>query len=240
MQGDQQSMTLLQVEAGHWHGLDDAQLSQAFDWPQLQNGQTTALLLDWRRGPHMDRDAQRLTARRVLQQVLAAHLEVDPAFVIVERQAGQVPGWRVDGSAHPASGSSKDIGISLSHDAGCSLLALRPHARLGVDLLRKRAWTGMLDVASLYLGPAALQRCQDAMLAGPDLLECQFASEWTRHEASLKCQGLALTEWHPGLARHTEVCTFALVESWVASVAWRDDPGAPSQDLSENTARSSI
>jgi len=231
------------VQAGRWPALDDVSLGQAHHWPHLQRGRTTALLLDWRASPdgtgridRMTRDQQRLAARRVLRQVLAAHLKVALDAIVMARQPGLAPQWHVRSTENVTGAAMGPVGVSLSHEEGISLIALRPEAELGVDLFdlfnpsRVQAWPDTLDVATLYLGPEATRRCADAAGLGDTQLARQFGVEWTRHEAAIKCLGHALREWHPALAAQAESCviqSLALPEPWLGAAAWRNPSNPP-------------
>lgn len=117
-------------------------------------------------------------------------------------------------------------GIALSHEVGLSLFALRPAGPVGLDLLRldavPAARAERCRLAADYLGAAAL---------GTEALT--FARAWAGHEAALKCRGLPLAEWTPGLARELQgVCRveLALPAGFVGALVWPE--AAPDGALS--------
>lgn len=99
------------------------------------------------------------------------------------------------------------IGISVSHEAGLSLLAINFSGPVGVDLMQLPEdldWlTHIPALASDYLGPQSAR--QLAALA-PEAQASSFAAAWTRHEARLKCLGLGLQEWQPALEEDLSNC----------------------------------
>jgi 4'-phosphopantetheinyl transferase len=142
------------------------------------------------------RDEARVLVRAALRSFLAPLLGCTPAAVPLHLEPGKAP--RLDTGSRP-------VPLSISHEAGLSLAALRTGGGIGVDLMRG-ADAGLPDwqtIAHDYLGPDAL-----AMLLGLGLRDRQpaFARAWTRHEASLKCLGLQLQEWSPDLARELGRC----------------------------------
>ncbi|HPT48587.1 MAG TPA: 4'-phosphopantetheinyl transferase superfamily protein [Accumulibacter sp.] len=166
-------------------------------------------------------DARRETVRRIVRQTLAERLaELLDTNVEAIGSLGGPPG-RAPCLAAPWS----RVGLSLSHEPGLSLAAVRLHGPVGIDLFR--LGTALPDLERLsrdYLGPATA-----AMLAAQPDAERQtaFAKAWTTHEARLKCLGLALDEWSPTLARHLARCRTASLTApenghWVAALAIAD------------------
>lgn len=125
--------------------------------------------------------------------------------------------------------------VSISHEGERSLLAWCDRGGLGIDLvdvaaLQDTAESDVLATAALYLGPA----WQDDAMAGLDGTDprLHFAHAWARHEASLKCLGLGLTEWvahGPAVLASCEQRPVILPPlsagpgpvRWVAWLAWR-------------------
>ncbi len=103
-------------------------------------------------------------------------------------QLHSVPGQplRVDIPGHR-------IGLSLSHEPGLSLAAIRDGGAVGVDLMRIDAALDWTPVALLYLGAEA---CTEIGRQPPGQQAGHFAQAWTALEARLKCRGAAITEWN--------------------------------------------
>lgn len=93
------------------------------------------------------------------------------------------------------------LNISVSHETGLSVLAIRRSGPVGIDLLRppnNPDWQAQIPtLARDYLGPTIAQKI--ARLPQAEQKE-MFTRSWTEHEARLKCRGLALEEWTPALA----------------------------------------
>lgn len=145
------------------------------------------------------RGAARDLVRTALREFLAPLLGCTPAMVPLHSEPGDAPALN-----H----ASHTVHLSISHEAGLSLAAIRTGGRVGVDLMRAAdaAMAEWKAMAHDYLGPRAAERLQ-----GIDVSQRQlaFAQAWTRHEACLKCMGLHLQEWSPGLAHSLARCRIA-------------------------------
>jgi len=99
------------------------------------------------------------------------------------------------------------LSISVSHETGLSVLAIRRSGPVGIDLLRlpdNPDWKAQIPVlARDYLGPQIAQRI--AHLPPAEQM-AHFARAWAEHEASLKCRGLPLEEWSPALVEKLSPC----------------------------------
>lgn len=146
------------------------------------------------------RDEARALVRAALRSFLGQLAGCEEAAVSLHTEPGQAP--RLDalpGATHLA------LHLSISHETGLSLAAIRSGGRVGVDLMRAAdaAMPDWHDVAQDYLGPdtaAGLLRLDD------EERPAAFARAWTRHEAALKCLGRQLEEWSPGLAHELARC----------------------------------
>ena len=155
-------------------------------------------------------DARRIV-RTALRETLASLLPAGHESLALISVPGQpvrlAPPW--DG-----------IGLSISHEAGLSLLAINLDGPVGIDLLRVAATPADIDaVARDYLG-ADIARTLAMLPTGqrPQF----FARAWTRFEARLKCQALELREWTPELAERLAACSVAELDmpaGWVGAVA---------------------
>jgi 4'-phosphopantetheinyl transferase len=115
------------------------------------------------------------------------------------------------------------LGISVSHEIGLSLLAVRRSGPVGVDLLQlpdTPDWQPqMTTLASDYLGPDSARRIAEQPAHEGSV---QFARDWTAHEARLKCLGLGLSEWSAALEKDLSRCRVQeldLPASYVGAVA---------------------
>jgi 4'-phosphopantetheinyl transferase len=113
-----------------------------------------------------------------------------------------------------------DIGLSVSHEPGLSLLAINLDGPVGVDLLRVAAMPADIDaVARDYLGPDTARAL--AMLPAGQRRRA-FARAWTRFEARLKCRALDLREWTPRIAEWLAACCvtdLVMPAGWMGAVA---------------------
>ena len=149
------------------------------------------------------REAARLSSRNVARVVLGAILGCRPDAVALRSDPGQP--LRLARPAAP-------IGLSLSHESGLSLLAINLQGAVGVDLMRVEDqfdWTSdWQPVARDYFGPDLSMAIGNAPAARRQAL---FAEQWSALEASLKCQGLSLSEWDAARDRDLRRCrTIAL------------------------------
>lgn len=136
----------------------------------------------------------------------------------------EVPLATVAGRAPRLAPPASSVHLSISHEAGLSLAALRVGGPVGVDLmaLADAELPDMLALARDYLGPQAAAEL-DRMPAPQR--QPAFARAWTRHEACLKCLGLPLREWSPALARRIARCrtiSLALPPAYVGAAALLD------------------
>ena len=154
------------------------------------------------------RDSARQCVRDVLRHILAERLACPSATFL------EVPGeaLRIDTAGFTT------IGLSVSHEPGLSLLAVRRDGPVGVDLLRLDSLPAdsreRRQLAVDYLG-----------LPLPDLaLEpADFARAWARHEARIKCLGMPLGEWNPELDRRlgaVPCIDLALPSGFAGALAW--------------------
>lgn len=138
----------------------------------------------------LNRDVARQQVRRVLREILG-----DEALI-------SCPGQPIR-----LARQGSTTGISVSHEAGLSLVAVNYAGPVGIDLMRPLAsadWFEQIPVlAQDYLGPEIAQglACLPA-----DAQVRQFAERWVEHEARMKYLGLGLEEWQPALAQRLSVC----------------------------------
>lgn len=160
------------------------------------------------------RDAARAAVRDALRALLADYLGCALDAVPLVSIPGQPLRLDVPGGLP---------GISVSHDAGISLIALDARGVPGIDVMRLEELPDWHEVASDYLGAAA---CRQIAASAPRERAQVFAAAWTRMEARLKCLNLALGEWTPALERLLEACaaqSFAPAPGVVAALAWRPE-----------------
>ena len=160
------------------------------------------------------RDAARAQMRDALREVLSLQLGCAPESIVFQSIPGQP--LRIEQPSHDQS-----IGLSISHEAGLSVAALRRNGPVGVDIMRVAPAFDWQAVARDYLGPQAVRRIASEPEPEQPLA---FAREWTRLEARLKCLGLALQEWGPALAQRLEGCQLMVLDlpsGLCGAVAWR-------------------
>ena len=155
----------------------------------------------------LNRDVARQQVRQVLREILG-----DEALV---SSPGQPIRLARQGST---------TGISVSHEAGLSLVAVNYAGPVGIDLMRPLAsadWFEQIPVlAHDYLGPEIAQ----GLACFPAEVQMrQFAERWVEHEARLKYLGLGLDEWQPALAQRLSVCRveqLVLPGGYIGAVAY--------------------
>lgn len=166
--------------------------------------------------PHTSlRGQARELVRTALRESLGRLLGCAPEAVPLDIRPGQAPVLNL---------STTSIHLSISHEAGLSLAAIRVGGPVGVDLMA-------CDVAALpdqealardYLGPQAAATLHGASTAQRQIA---FARLWTAHEACLKCLGLPLQEWSPVLGATIARCRVAalrLPAGYIGAAAFLD------------------
>lgn len=161
----------------------------------------------------------RSTARQIVREVLREIL-------------GQVELISGPGQPIQIAGTDRRIGISVSHESGLSLVAINYSGPIGVDLLRVPASPlpeeEIAVLARDYLGPDSARRIAE-LPASAQLM--QFAQDWAKHEASLKCLGLGLEEWSTALAEKLLPCRtqkLALPAGYTGAMATLKEDESPS------------
>ena len=135
--------------------------------------------------------------RHAVQQTLAAFFDCPAASVALLSRPGQAPQVAAPGAGH--------VHLSISHLPSLSMAAISLRGAVGVDVMAvgTRSLPDWADVARDYLGPLAAEALQQTP---PRDRPAAFAHAWTALEARLKCLGLGLTEWTPGLAARLQRC----------------------------------
>ena len=176
--------------------------------------------------PEATRQRARDQVRATLRALLAQHFQLPlSAIAVDDRRGARVRAALVAGTPVPPGWAT--LGLSISHEAGVALIALRTAGPVGVDLAALPVgWPCEGDVlqrqAALYLGP-------DHAAAQPGADAVAFVRGWAALEARLKCLEAPLAEWSPALAARLARCgTAALALSpdlaaptpAAAAVAW--------------------
>jgi len=137
-----------------------------------------------------DRTQARRLVRTALVELLAAKLGCDHADIQLINQPGQAVRIALPNDA------GKTLGISISHEPGLSLLAIKLQGPIGIDLMQcpeAPPWQAEIpQLARDYLGPDIARKLANFPPQAQALL---FAEYWTQLEACLKCLGLGLEEW---------------------------------------------
>jgi 4'-phosphopantetheinyl transferase len=140
----------------------------------------------------------RATIRQALRETLAALVNQPVVSVTLTSRPGQAIQLQVPGSAPGFA--------SISHMPGFSVAAIScGSGPVGVDVMAVDVplLPGWALVARDYLGPHAAAALHRKALAEQ---ATAFAQAWVAWEARLKCLGLGLVEWTPGLALRLSAC----------------------------------
>jgi 4'-phosphopantetheinyl transferase len=133
----------------------------------------------------------RLVARGLLREVLAQHLDADPARLEIARPPGGKP---------VVLGLPAPLHFSLSHSRDLALVAVSRHAEIGVDL---ESIDRSIDVD--VIGRQVLRPGEQASLAvlRPGPRHVAFLRLWTAKEACLKAIGVGLgaSPYHVAVSR---------------------------------------
>lgn len=174
-----------------------------YHWPACKPAPEQRVFVLALLGAAPGRPEARAAARLVARQALAAQLGLALDAVQLHAPPGQAP--QILGRP--------EIGISFSHEAGLSLVAVNLDGPVGVDVLAAEAPPDWAAVAHDYLGPQILGA------AG-------FASAWAALEARLKCCGLDLREWSAERETRLQAASLALplvlpcgADAWVGALA---------------------
>ena len=162
-----------------------------------------------------DRSIAREKIRAALRDVLGSMLRLAPEAVPLLSRPGESLRLDLPGAA---------VGLSVSHERGMTVAAIRPHGAVGIDLMRIEELPDWEAVASDYLGAQACLRLREI---APEYRTVAFAREWTLFEARLKCHGLALDEWTLEREASLRPCHAALLElpqEFVGAVVCIDGP----------------
>ena len=188
-----------------------------FEWPNdadrlnLENG---LLVIALKTPPTMQRQEARQLIRLAIQEVLALLLHYDVSEIDLLSQAGQ---------AVKLLNTQHNIGLSISHEVGLSLVAINMHGAVGVDILTVNSVPEDDELRTLtieYLGVKATER----IINRPrDEHKEAFAMAWTEFEACLKLKGEALVEWsatRDEKLNSIPVCSLALSDGYIGAIAY--------------------
>ena len=143
-----------------------------------------------------NRPDARLAIRHALQSTVAALLDQPLSSITLLSSPGQ-PVQLLAPSAN--------LHIAISHMPGLSVAAISTHGPVGVDVMATltQDLPDWAQIARDYLGPQVTARLHQQPTAHRPPA---FAQEWVGLEARLKCLGLGLTEWTPGLEQQLAAC----------------------------------
>lgn len=133
-----------------------------------------------------DRSRMREHIRYQLCHFLSLFAEANPENVSIDNLRGVTPTLLLNG---------QQIHVSISHTSTISCAALSLDAKIGVDIIDFDdvvADDDLLSTAKLYLAPSIANFL--ANFSG-HALRSNFAIEWAKREANLKCLGLPIVEW---------------------------------------------
>ena len=156
---------------------------------------------------------RRETAQQLLRQQLSTLLS--PILHHPNIQLQSAPGEKPQ-LAPPFSA----IGISISHAPGRTLLAINPHGPVGIDIIHLDPNINWQQLAPHYFSPQTIEH----ILSQPaSERSAHFHQAWTRLEATLKCHGMPLCEWHPAiepLYQQTQHTHLSLPNNWIGCLTW--------------------
>ncbi|MGA3185310.1 MAG: 4'-phosphopantetheinyl transferase superfamily protein [Candidatus Dormibacteria bacterium] len=87
------------------------------------------------------------------------------------------------------------VHFNLSHSGGVALVGVSSDREVGVDVERIRADLDEMALARLALGVEAVTRLE---ASEPERRTVEFFRFWVRHEAAIKCRGVALGKGKQG------------------------------------------
>lgn len=136
--------------------------------------------------PAFDRSRMREHIRHQLVHFLALFAETIPENVSIDNRRGVIPTLLLNG---------EQIHVSISHTSTISCAALSLDTQIGVDVIDLDdiiASNDLLATAQLYLAPSIANFLANS---SEHALRSNFAIEWAKCEASLKCLGRPIVEW---------------------------------------------
>lgn len=152
----------------------------------MQNG---VLLISTHTPVGTGRESARGLIRQAINGALSTALAIDAVHIHIASHPGQAPRLHLPGFP--------GAGLSISHEEGLSIAAVHLYGHVGVDLLRIADVPDWHQISQDYLGP----QVTDVLSAtASEYRPEQFARQWCAREAALKCHGLALSEWRPGVS----------------------------------------
>ncbi|MDI1300175.1 hypothetical protein [Methylotenera sp.] len=188
-----------------------------FEWPNdagklsLENG---LLVIALKTPPTMQRQEARQLIRLAIQEVLALLLYCDVSEIDLLSQAGQ---------AVKLLNAQHNIGLSISHEVGLSLVAINMYGAVGVDVMAISSVPEDAELRTLaieYFGVKAAE----LILSKPTREHKEaFAMAWTKFEAGLKVRGEALVEWSAARdekLKSIPVCRLALGDGYIGAIAY--------------------
>ncbi len=188
-----------------------------FEWPNdagklsLENG---LLVIALKTPSTMQRQESRQLIRLAIQEVLALLLHCDVSEIDLLSQAGQ---------AVKLLNTQHNIGLSISHEVGLSLVAINMHGAVGVDVMAISSVSEDAELRTLaieYFGVKAAE----LILSKPTREHKEaFAIAWTEFEASLKLRGEVLAEWSATRnekLNSTHIVSIALSHGYIGAIAY--------------------
>ncbi len=188
-----------------------------YEWPNdackliLENG---LLVLALQTSPTMQRAEAKQLVRAAIQEVLAELLDCAVSEIELLSVAGQ---------AVKLLNTHRNIGLSISHEVGLSLVAINMRGSVGIDLMVINSVPDDAELRTLaieYLGVNVAER----ILREPiENHKETFAMAWTKFEASLKAKGEALIEWSAARdekLKGMRVYSLALDNGYIGAIAY--------------------
>lgn len=155
-----------------------------FPWPAQPPSNVRCAVFALPLPVSLPRTEARAHVRQAARAYIATRLGCTPDAVQLQTTPGQAP--QVVGRA---------VGLSFSHEPGCSLVAVHWDGPVGVDLMQVALPDDWAVLTRDYLGAAVARRLADT--AAVQRTQA-FSQAWTELEAGFKLRGEALREWQSG------------------------------------------
>lgn len=188
-----------------------------YEWPNdsgklsPENG---LLIIALRTSLIMQRAEARQLVRVAIQEVLALLLHCAVSEIDLLSQAGQ---------AVKLLNKDRNIGLSISHEVGLSLVAINMLGSIGIDLMAINSVPNDEELRTLAIEYLGVKVAEHILSESMESQKEAFAMAWTEFEASLKMKGEALIEWSEARDKKLEslnVCSLALDNGYVGAIAY--------------------
>ena len=188
-----------------------------FNWPKdadrlsLENG---LLVIGLQTPRTIQRQETRQLVRTAIQEVLSLVLHCDANEIDLLSQAGQ---------AIKLLNTHQNMGLSVSHEVGLSLVAINMYGAVGIDLMAINSVPNDLELRTLAIEYLGVKIAKDIFREPIERHKEAFAMAWTEFEACLKVKGEALIEWSAARdekLKSARVCSLALGDGYIGAISY--------------------